>query len=142
CTLESQAQRRLDLKLGAAPEQHADLTLEIWQQLAPAIDQRGLRSLYEEIELPLTGVLARMERTGIRIDPAELKRLSVMMESEIARLAGEIHQAAGHPFNISSPQQLAVVLFDELKLKAPQTRTFGKNRSTAADVPARPAERP
>ena len=134
CSLESQAQRRMDLKVGAAPEQQADLTLEIWQQVCPAIDERGLRKLYDEIELPLTGVLARMERTGVRIDPEELKRLSVMMETEIARLAGEIHAAAGHPFNISSPQQLATVLFDELKLKAPQTRTFGKARSTAADV--------
>jgi DNA polymerase-1 len=76
----------------------------------------------------LTGVLARMERTGVRIDGGELKRLSGMMETEIARLAGEIHTAAGRPFNISSPQQLAVVLFDELSLKGP------KNRSTAADV--------
>jgi DNA polymerase-1 len=128
CTLEAQAQRRLDLKLGAAPEQHADLTLEIFQQIAPAVDQRDFRKLYEDIELPLAAVLSRMERTGIRIDPAELKRLSNMMESDVARLASEIHTAAGHAFNISSPQQLAVVLFDELKLKGP------KNRSTAADV--------
>jgi DNA polymerase-1 len=128
CTLEAQAQRRLDLKLGAGPEQHADLTLEIFQQIAPPLNERGFRKLYEEIELPLTGVLARMERTGIRIDPAELRRLSAMMEADIGRLAGEIHEAAGHPFNISSPQQLAVVLFDELKLKGP------KNRSTAAEV--------
>ena len=134
CSLEAQAQRRLDLKLGAAPEQHADLTLEIFQQLAPAIDERGLRALYEEIELPLTGVLARMERTGVRVDQRELRRLSAMMDTEIARLTAEIHGMAGHPFNISSPQQLAVVLFDELKLKAPQTRTWGKQRSTAADV--------
>src|SRR5262249_43456089 len=128
CTLEAQAQRRLDLKLGAAPEQHADLTLEIFQQIAPAVDQRDFRKLYQDIELPLAAVLSRMERTGIRIDPAELKRLSNMMESDVARLASEIHTAAEHSFNISSPQQLAVVLFDELKLKGP------KNRSTAADV--------
>jgi len=128
CSLSAQAQRRLDLKLGAAPEQHADITLELWQKLAPAVDERGLRKLYDEIELPMTGVLARMERTGIRIDPVELKRLSEMMETEIARIGSEIHAAAGRPFNISSPQQLGVVLFDELKLKGP------KNRSTAADV--------
>jgi DNA polymerase-1 len=134
CSLEAQAQRRMDLKVGAAPEQQADLTLEIWQQVCPAMDERGLRKLYGEIELPLTGVLARMERTGVRIDGGELKRLSVMMETEIGRLAGEIHAMAGHPFNISSPQQLATVLFDELNLKAPPTRTFGKARSTAADV--------
>ena len=47
CTLDEQARRRLDLKLGAAPEQHADITLELWQQLAPAIDARGLRKLYD-----------------------------------------------------------------------------------------------
>ena len=65
----------LDLKLGAAPEQHADIALELYQKLSPSIDQRNLRTLYETIELPLAHVLARVERNGIRIDPAELKRL-------------------------------------------------------------------
>ncbi len=119
CPLDEQARRRLDLKLGASPEQHADITLELWQQLAPAVDARGLRELYATIELPLAGVLARMERTGIRIDPVELKRLSRLMEGEIARLTGEIHRLAGKPFNISSPQQLGKVLFEDLKLPAP-----------------------
>src|ERR1035441_8161460 len=114
CALEEQARRRLDLKLGPAPEQHADITLELFHQLSPAVDERGLRKLYDEIELPLTGVLARMERTGIRIDPAELKRLSVMMETEISRLTAQIHTLAGKPFNISSPQQLGRILFDDL----------------------------
>ena len=62
--------------------------------------------LYEDIELPLTGVLARMEHTGIRIDTDELARLSALMETEIARLTAEIHALAGRQFNISSPQQL------------------------------------
>src|SRR6185295_17491228 len=98
CPLEEQARRRLDLKLGPAPEQHADIMLEIWQQLSPAVDTRGLRELYASIELPLARVLARMERTGIRIDPVELKRLSGLMETEIARLTAEIHELAGRPF--------------------------------------------
>ena len=106
CALEEQARRRMDLKLGSAPEQHADITLELFQQLSPAVDGRGLRKLYDEIELPLTRVLARMERTGIRIDGGELKRLSGLMETEISRLTAEIHALAGKPFNISSPQQL------------------------------------
>jgi DNA polymerase-1 len=76
CALEEQARRRLDLQLGPAPEQHADITLELWKQLSPAVEARGMRKLYDEIELPLTRVLARMERTGMRIDPAELRRLS------------------------------------------------------------------
>jgi len=134
CPLEEQARRRLDLKLGAAPEQHADITLEVWNHLSPAVDERGLRKLYDTIELPLAQVLARMERTGIRIDPVELKRLSGLMETEIARLTSEIHALAGKPFNISSPQQLGKVLFEDLKLPAPVKYGKGKTISTAADV--------
>jgi DNA polymerase-1 len=134
CALDNQAHRRLDLKLGAAPEQHADITLELYHQLAPAIDGRGLRKLYDQIELPLTGVLARMERTGIRIDGTELKRLSVLMESQISGLTAEIHDLAGKPFNISSPQQLGKVLFEDLNLPAPVKYGKGKTISTAADV--------
>jgi DNA polymerase-1 len=134
CPLEEQSRRRLDLKLGPAPEQHADIMLEVYQQLAPAVDTRGLRELYATIELPLARVLARMERTGIRIDPVELRRLSGLMEVEIARLTAEIHELAGKQFNISSPQQLGRVLFDDLGLPAPVKYGKGKVISTAADV--------
>ena len=133
-SLEEQARRRLDLKLGASPEQQADITLELFQLLAPAVESRGLRPLYESIDLPLSGVLSRMERTGIRIDHQELHRLSLLMETEIARLTANIHALAGRPFNISSPQQLADVLFDDLALPAPVKYGKGKTRSTAADI--------
>ena len=133
CGLEAQARRRMDLKLGSAPEQHADITLELFHQLLPSIEGRGLHKLYCDIELPLTRVLARMERTGIRIDGAELKRLSVLMETEISRLTAEVHTLAGRPFNISSPQQLGRVLFEEMHLPAPKA-SKGKALSTAADV--------
>jgi len=134
CSLGQQAQRRLDLKLGPAPEQHADITLEIWKVLGPMVEQRGLRKLYDEIELPMTRVLARMERAGVRIDPVELKRLSELMEISIARLTAQIHELAGKPFNISSPQQLGRVLFDDLHLPQPVKYGKGKIVSTAADV--------
>ena len=134
CSLEELARRRLDLKLGAAPEQHADIILELYRQLEPAIDARGLRELYSTIELPLARVLERMERTGILIDRTELQRLSTMMEGEIARLTGRIHELAGKPFNISSPQQLGRVLFEDLNLPAPVKYGKGKVISTAADV--------
>jgi DNA polymerase-1 len=133
-SLAEQASRRLDLKLSTSPEQHADIVLELYNVLAPAIDERGLRKLYAEIELPLAGVLARMERSGVRIDRNELQRLSTMMETEIARLTADIHRLAGRPFNISSPQQLGDVLFDDLKLPAPVKYGKGKTRSTAADI--------
>jgi DNA polymerase-1 len=134
CPLDEQAHRRLDLKVGPSPEQRADITLELNAQLAPAVQARGLGSLYSEIELPLARVLARMERNGIRIDCAELQRLSSMMEGEIARLTRAIHEIAGKPFNISSPQQLGRVLFEDLKLPAPVKYGKGKVISTAADV--------
>ena len=133
-SLAEQASRRLDLKLTSSPEQHADIVLELYNVLAPAIDERGLRKLYAEIELPLAAVLARMERAGVRIDRNELQRLSSMMETEIARLTADIHRLAGRPFNISSPQQLGDVLFDDLKLPAPVKYGKGKTRSTAADI--------
>jgi DNA polymerase-1 len=93
-----------------------------------------LRSLYEEIDLPLVPVLAKMERTGIRIDPAALEALSRRLDAEIQRLSAEIQQLAGRPFNINSPQQLGKVLFEELKLPAPVRYGRGKTISTAADV--------
>jgi len=134
CPLEEQARRRMDLKLSAAPEHHADITLELWTHLNPAIDQRGLRELYETIDLPLVEVLTRMERTGVAIDRNELRRLSALMEGEIARLTAEVHLLAGKPFNISSPQQLGKVLFQDLGLPAPVKYGKGKVISTAADV--------
>ncbi len=134
CSLEELARRRLDLKLGAAPEQHADIILELYRQLEPAIDARGLRELYSTIELPLARVLARMERSGVLIDRTELQRLSTMMEGAIARLTERIHTLAGKPFNISSPQQLGRVLFEDLNLPAPVKYGKGKVVSTAADV--------
>ncbi len=134
CPLEEQARRRLDLKVGAATEQHADITLEIYKALRPAVVERGFEKLFAEIELPLARVLARMERTGIRIDRAELGRLSELMERDISRLTEEVHCLAGKPFNISSPQQLGRILFEDLRLPAPVKYGKGKTISTAADV--------
>jgi DNA polymerase-1 len=134
CPLEEQARRRLDLKLGAAPEQSADITLEIYKALRQAVVERGFEKLYSEIELPLARVLARMERVGVRIDRAELGRLSELMERDISRLTAEVHALAGKPFNISSPQQLGRILFEDLGLPAPVKYGKGKTISTAADV--------
>ena len=134
CALEEQARRRLDLKLGPSPEQRADVTLELCRQMAPLMQTRGLRELYESIELPLAAVLARMERAGVRIDATELKRLSDLMARDITRLTQEIHGLAGKPFNIASPQQLGRVLFEDLGLPAPGKSGKSKSISTAADV--------
>jgi len=134
CALPTLAQRFLDRQLEAGLGAQADGILELAVKLGPELDARGLRDLYERIELPLAPVLARMEQAGIRVDPAALRRLSEVMDAEIARLSVEIHSLAGHPFNINSPQQLAKVLFEEMRLPAPVRYGKGKTVSTAADV--------
>jgi DNA polymerase-1 len=134
CSLDALVERRLDLKIGPRADERALFIHELDERLRPEIDRRGLRKLYEEIELPLTAALARMEFTGIRVDAEALARMSATMEAEVSRLTGEIHTLAGREFNISSPQQLGRVLFDEMKLPAPVRYGKGKTISTAADV--------
>ncbi len=134
CSLDQLVQRRLELKAGDDIAYHAIYVRELCQSLSDAIDGRNLRGIYDSIELPLASVLARMEETGILVDPVELKRLSTLMDGEITRLTEEIHILAGREFNISSPQQLGRVLFEEMKLPAPFKYGKGKTISTAADV--------
>jgi DNA polymerase I len=134
CSLDTLVERRLELRVGPRADERASFVHELNERLRDDIERRGFRKLYDEIELPLAGVLARMEDTGIRIDTTELGRLSVLMESGIARLTGDIHRIAGHEFNIASPQQLGKVLFEEMNLPAPVRYGKGKAISTAADV--------
>lgn len=135
CSLESLAQQKLELTAGPRSDERACVIHELNERLRPAVAARsGLHKLYEEIELPLAGVLAKMEHTGIRVNPGELARLSALMEDIVVRLNREIHELAGHEFNISSPQQLGKVLFEELGLPTPGRSGKTKSFSTAADV--------
>lgn len=86
------------------------------------------KALYETVDYPLSRVLLEMEQVGIQVDAKQLKEIELDLENQLKILEGEIHALAGHPFNISSPKQLATVLFDELGLKA------NKKRSTAVDI--------
>ena len=134
CSAETLAEKYLDRKLMAEPEQAAESALAIYEKMAPEIDKQNLRDLYESIDLPLTSVLARMERTGIRIEPAELKKLGDRIDLDVQRLASEICQIAGKQFNINSPQQLGKVLFEDMGMPVPVKYGRGKQVSTAADV--------
>ena len=96
--------------------------------------EQGLEKVYEEIDLPLSPVLARMERAGIRVEPKELEKMSEAMDKEIRRLEKEIWQMAGAEFNVNSPPQLAEILFDKLNLQPNARRGKAKARSTAAEV--------
>jgi DNA polymerase-1 len=87
-----------------------------------------------EIDRPLTPVLFRMERDGVRIDTHVLDGLSQRLGAESARVQAQIFELSGRPFNINSPKQLAIVLYSDLKLPAPQSRGKNKALSTAQDV--------
>ena len=92
----------------------------------------GMTVLYEEIELPLAVVLARMELRGFRVDPEVLREEGREMEARIAELQAEIYGYAGYEFNINSTRQLAKVLFEDLGL--PGTKKTKSGYSTDSDV--------
>src|SRR5437879_1087387 len=126
--------RQFNAMMGGGPGERADYL----QRLAPALHsqvlEQGLETVYEKIDLPLAPVIAEMERTGIRVDPKELEKMSRSMEKEVRRLEKEIWKLAGSEFNVNSPTQLAEILFDKLNLQANCRRGKAKARSTAADV--------
>jgi DNA polymerase-1 len=84
--------------------------------LAAVLERDGLDALFREVELPLTGVLARMERAGVRVDEDKLQEISAHLTSELARIEKEVYALAGEEFTISSPKQLQTILFEKLKL--------------------------
>jgi DNA polymerase I len=126
--------RQFNVPIGGGPGERADYL----QRLAPALRQQveaqGLLDVYEKIDLPLAGVLAEMERVGIRVDPQALDKMSQSMEKEVRRIEKEIWLLAEAEFNVNSPTQLAEILFDKLNLQPPSRRGRGKVRSTAADI--------
>jgi DNA polymerase-1 len=98
----------------------------------PRLAETTLQPLLDTIEMPLVEVLADMEWTGIRIDPALFARLSRELNTDLTRLEAEIAAAAGGTINLNSPKQLATVLFDRLQL--PILKRTKTGPSTDADV--------
>ena len=111
----------------------ADVTLRLHRALEPVVRERGAWRAYDEAENPLVPVLADMEDAGIRIDVDALARYSGVLAQELAGLVARIHELAGGPFNIDSPQQLGRVLFEGLRLPAAAKTSTG-HWSTAEDV--------
>ena len=97
-------------------------------------ESRGAREVYERIEAPLLPVLAAMEEEGIELDSGVLTDMSRRLELDAGDLAEEIFDEAGERFNILSPQQLGVVLFDNLGLPSPGRTRKTKKYKTGADV--------
>jgi DNA polymerase I len=128
------ALRRFNLRLSGDLTEAADITGRLAAVLRDEVQQAGLNELYEEIDLPLVPVLARMEQAGVKIDTAALSQMSSELEREIGIKAREIHEIAGAEFNISSPRQLGDVLFNKMNLPKPVKYGKGRTISTAVDV--------
>jgi len=97
----------------------ADITLRLHHALWPKLESEPqLRNVYENIEIPLVPVLAGMEQRGVLIDISELRMQSQQLGKRMLELQQEAWKVAGHEFNLDSPKQLQVVLFDELGLRA------------------------
>lgn len=111
----------------------ADITLQLFEYLAPRINQEHMATVYERIERPLIPVIRDMEVTGIRVDQQLLFQLGQEFTDDLLKLERQIYEAAGRSFNVGSPKQLGELLFDELGLPAPKkTKTGGY--VTDADV--------
>jgi DNA polymerase-1 len=128
------ALRRFNLKLSGNLAESADVTGRLATALAHEVEQSSLTKLYEEIDLPLVPVLARMEETGVKIDTGALATMSSRLEREVEAKAREIYDHCGLEFNINSPRQLGDVLFNKLNLPKPVKYGKGKTISTAVDV--------
>ena len=126
--------RQFNVPIGGGAGERADYLRKLAPVLRKEVEAQHLEGVYEKIDLPLAGVLAEMERTGILVDPDALAKMSDSMEKEVRRLEKEIWKLAGSEFNVNSPTQLAEILFDKLNLQPPVRRGKGKVRSTAADI--------
>lgn len=107
-------------------------------QVCPIVEKElradpNMLRVYQEIEAPLTNVLAKMERDGVCIEPSQLQRLSKELKDRIDRITTDAFDSAGEQFGMGSPKQLATILYDKLNLPAPRKTRTGA-RSTSEDI--------
>ena len=102
-------------------------------EMEERIEQQGLRSLLDDVELPLSSVLARMEARGIRLDVDYLEEMGESVRDRMATLKAEVYTQAGEEFNLNSPPQLRKILYDQLGLQ-PGKKTPKGELSTDASV--------
>lgn len=120
-------------KACAYAAEDADITLRLYNIFKPRLVPEHMKTVYETLERALAPVIADMEFTGIRVDPAILRRMSNDFAKKIEQLERQIHELAGQAFNIGSPKQMGDVLFGSMGLQGGRkTKTGGY--STGADV--------
>ena len=112
--------------------ERADLPLQAAEPLTAALDEERLEAVYRELEHPLIPVLADIERAGVRVATDALAEQSRGMDAQLAELQARIFSLAGEAFNINSPRQLSVMLFEKMAL--PTRKKTGKTRAASTSV--------
>ena len=107
-------------------------TFKKMPELLEKLDEMGMRKLFDEIEMPLVFTLYDMEQAGIRVNGEELREYGEALVGRIEELEKKIHEAAGEVFNINSPKQLGVILFEKMGMKGGKKTKTGY--STSADI--------
>jgi DNA polymerase I len=133
-SLAEVALRQFNVKLSGSVPEAADITGRLASALREEVEQSDLKKVYEEIDLPLVPVLARMEEAGVKIDCDVLAEMSKRLDRDASAVAERICELSGQRFNINSPKQLGDVLFNKMNLPKPIKYGKGKTISTAVDV--------
>ncbi|MEK9499932.1 DNA polymerase I [Gaopeijia maritima] len=112
--------------------ERVDCAWRLWSRFEPELEEHALLPLFDDLEMPLVPVLARMEERGIRVDTEVLHEMSTKLRGELALIEEEIYKLAGMEFNLNSTPQLREVLFDRLEL--PVLKKTKTGPSTDASV--------
>lgn len=112
----------------------ADITFQLYALFKNELKSANLHQLFNEVEIPLLNVLAAMELEGVNLDTSYLEGLNLELTSDIDNLEQAIYQKAGREFNIASPKQLGVVLFEDLKLVDKPKKTKTGQYATSEDI--------
>ncbi len=112
----------------------ADVTLKLKNVFEPKLKEYGVEKLFHDIEMPLIPVLAEMEMNGVRIDTKSLAETSQILTQRMNIVENEIYEKAGEKFNISSPKQVADILYGKLKITDKPKKTKTGQYSTSEEV--------
>ncbi|WP_026209531.1 DNA polymerase I [Cytophaga aurantiaca] len=126
-----------DVEISAIKEyaaEDADITYQLYKFFNPLVKDQNLEPLFNNVEMPLSEVLADMELEGIKIDTKALQEFSSLLQTEIVEVEKQIFEHAGVQFNIASPKQLGEILFDRLKLDPNAKKTKTGQYATGEEV--------
>lgn len=112
----------------------ADLTLQLKLAIDSELDKLEVRELFESLEMPLIPVLAHMENAGVKLNSDELNKYAVVLREQIIQLEKKIFELAGTEFNVSSPKQLGLILFEKLNIDSKAKKTKTKQYSTGEEI--------